>query len=203
VRANSTLLTLLATVAVGVLLLVTGGLLVSSTMSQTRAIEAQTGALSIQNVSHGVALSLLQVEVRGLTDLHDELEALRLSLPPNTNLAPFILQLDALALEHQVAVEAMSVSAAQVQPSRQVAAGATAPPTTSSPLPAGTLLGVPISLNVSGRYDGVLAFLNGLQRGQRMLSVTSFNTAQASDGSAAVSGTISAIVYVLTDSVDG
>lgn len=194
-RSNSSPLTLLAAFAVGLMLLVSSGLLVSSTAAQTSAIDAQTRALETQNVSSGVALSLLQVEVNGLTDLHDELEDLRLTLPPSTDLSPFILQLDSLAAEHQVAVEAVSVSAAQVQPSRTAGAA----PTTASPLPSGTLLGVPVSLNVSGSYDGVLAFLNGLQRGERMLSVTSFNTAQATDGSAAVvTGTISAIVYVLT-----
>ncbi|MFC5928096.1 hypothetical protein D6T64_10335 [Cryobacterium melibiosiphilum] len=196
-RSNSSLLTVLAALAVGLMLLVTGGLLVSSTKARTSAIDAQTGALETQNVSSGVALSLLQVEVNGLTDLADELEALRLTLPGSTNLAPFIVQLDALAAEHQVAVEAVSVSSPQVQPSRQAVAGAAAAPTTN-PLPAGTLLGIPVSLNVSGSYDGVLAFLSGLQRGERMLSVTSFNTAQVADTPDSVTGTISALVYVLT-----
>ena len=196
-RSNSTLLTLLSAIAVGVMLLLTGGLLVSSMSSHTRAIEGQTASLQTQNVSTGVALALLQAEVSGLTDLHDELEDLRRSLPENTNLAPFILQLDALSFEHRVAIEALSVSAAQMQPARQAVAGAAAPTTTTAISP-GTLLGIPVSLNVSGGYDGVLAFLNGLQRGERMLSVTSFNTAQTGESGDAVTGTISVIVYVLT-----
>ncbi|TFD55443.1 hypothetical protein E3T55_01145 [Cryobacterium frigoriphilum] len=199
-RTNRTLLTLLTAIAVGVMLLVAGGLLVSSTSAQTAAIKAQTSALETQNVSSGVALALLQVEVSRLTDLHDELKDLRLSLPDSTNLAPFILQLDALALEHQVLVDAVSVSGAQAQPSRQGTAGASA--TSAAPLPAGTLLGIPVSLNVSGSYDAVLAFLNGLQGGERMLSVTSFNTAQAGETGGSVTGTISAIVYVLTGPAD-
>lgn len=65
----------------------------------------------------------------------------------------------------------------------------------------GTLLGIPVSLNVSGSYDGLLAVFHGLQRGERMLPVTSVNTAQTGESSATVTGTISVIVYMLTGAI--
>jgi len=197
---KNTVSTLLAAGVVGVALLTASGLVVWSAADATNALEAETAALTMHNVSAGVAHDLLQAELGRITDFSDELEALRRSLPASTKLAPFILQLDALALEHRVSVDAVTVSGPQVRPTRQAAAAAAAGtpvPTIVTPVDAGTLLGIPVSLNVSGTADDVLALLNGLQRGERMLSVTSFNTTQVTETNT-VTGTISVVVYVLT-----
>lgn len=86
-----------------------------------------------------------------------------------------------------------------------VAAVPTAPAAPAAPAPvvnalvtAANFVAVPISLSVDGSYDDVLDFVEGLQLGERLVMVTTFNTSVAAD-SGNVTGSISAFVYVLLD----
>jgi Tfp pilus assembly protein PilO len=76
-------------------------------------------------------------------------------------------------------------------------AGSAAP----SPLvTAENFIAVPVTISVTGSFDAVLDFLEGLQNGQRLMTVTSFSSGTPSaDVPDRVTGQIAGIVYVLLD----
>ena len=90
-------------------------------------------------------------------------------------------------------------------------------PVPNALITASNFVSVPISLSVSGSYGNVLDFIEGLQKGTRLVMVTTFATARAESPPAAaptaittttvdtpatsdqVTTTISALIYVLID----
>ncbi|MBC7596034.1 MAG: hypothetical protein H7288_19255 [Kineosporiaceae bacterium] len=90
-------------------------------------------------------------------------------------------------------------------------------PVPNALITASNFVSVPISLSVSGRYGNVLDFIEGLQKGTRLVMVTTFATArmetpdpagpasnstsiiETSAASGQVTTTISALIYVLLD----
>ena len=105
-------------------------------------------------------------------------------------------------------------AAAPVVPTVAEAAAALAPKP-SALVTAANFVYVPVTLTIDGSYGNVLDFIEGLQKGTRLVLVTTFSTSpavapapvEAEDTSAgtvpgasdAVTATISAIVYVLLD----
>lgn len=87
-------------------------------------------------------------------------------------------------------------------------AGAPAATPAGSLVTADNFVAIPVSVTVHGAYSHVLDFIEGLQKGTRLVLVTGFNTtgepsAGSAGGKAAAGGTItasiSAYVYVLLD----
>ncbi|WP_241983482.1 type 4a pilus biogenesis protein PilO [Cryobacterium tagatosivorans] len=90
-------------------------------------------------------------------------------------------------------------AAAAAAAAAEAAAAAAVPAPVVNPLvTAQNFVAVPISVEVNGRYDDVLAFVAGLQKGKRLVMVTTFKTSEEED-SGNVTGTITAFVYVLID----
>ncbi|SDK29092.1 Tfp pilus assembly protein PilO [Cryobacterium psychrotolerans] len=90
-------------------------------------------------------------------------------------------------------------AAATAAAAAEAAAAAAVPAPVVNPLvTAQNFVAVPISLEVNGRYDDVLTFVAGLQKGKRLVMVTTFKTSEEED-SGNVTGTITAFVYVLLD----
>lgn len=90
-------------------------------------------------------------------------------------------------------------AAAAAAAAAEAAAAAVVPAPVVNPLvTAQNFVAVPISVEVDGRYDDVLAFVAGLQEGKRLVMVTTFKTSEEED-SGNVTGTITAFVYVLID----
>lgn len=87
-----------------------------------------------------------------------------------------------------------ATAAPAAAPAATAAAAATAP-VVSGLVTAENFIAVPISLSVDGSYDNVLDFIEGLQKGKRLVMVTKFDTAAAASDS--VTAKISAFVYVL------
>jgi Tfp pilus assembly protein PilO len=190
----------------------------------TRA--TRTAALA-QNEAYELQLAALQREFDGLETVQDELAVLRAAIPEGAALPAFIGQLDAIAGRTSVTVTEFSSADAMpyvpVVPAPDATApDATAPDTTvpdttapdatapdtdgagsAAPSPlvtAENFIAVPVTISVTGSFDAVLDFLEGLQNGQRLMTVTSFSSGTPSaDVPDRVTGQIAGIVYVLLD----
>lgn len=95
-------------------------------------------------------------------------------------------------------VDAAAVAAAAAAAAEAAAAAAVPAPVVNALVTAQNFVAVPISVEVEGGYDDVLAFVEGLQKGERLVMVTTFQTSEQAD-SGDVTGTITAFVYVLVD----
>ncbi|TFD51821.1 hypothetical protein E3T43_16210 [Cryobacterium sp. Hh7] len=63
-------------------------------------------------------------------------------------------------------------------------------------------IAIPLSITVTGRYDSVLDFVSGIQHGRRLVLINALSTVPTVDVavvSGTVTGTITALVYVLLD----
>ena len=90
-------------------------------------------------------------------------------------------------------------AAAAAAAAAEAAAAAAVPAPVVNPLvTAQNFVAVPISIEVDGSYEDVLAFVEGLQKGKRLVMVTTFQTSEEAD-SGNVTGTLTAFVYVLID----
>ena len=79
------------------------------------------------------------------------------------------------------------------------------PPVTNPLVTAANFVSVPVTLTLVGGYDQVLDFLDGLRRGERLVSVSAISTVAAEPGTtdapaeAGVTASISALLFVLRD----
>ncbi|TFD05865.1 MULTISPECIES: type 4a pilus biogenesis protein PilO [unclassified Cryobacterium] len=176
--------------------------------------EARTtrSAALAQNEVYDLQLAALQRQFDGLETVQDELAVLREAIPGGAALPTLIGQLDGIAGRTSVTltefssadampylpVVALPDTASGVDPTTAADASA-APSAASSPLvTAENFVAVPITIAVTGNFDAVLEFLDGLQNGQRLMTVTSFSTSAASaEAPDRVTGQIAGIVYVL------
>jgi Tfp pilus assembly protein PilO len=183
-------------------------------------------AVEEQNVGFEARLASLEEQFAGIGDLEDELSELREAVPSAGELPDFVRQVTAIADEHQVSVTSMALSDAQpfVVPEVPVAtdaatepgsdeeaadaaaaaavAPATGPTTSLSP---DLFLALPVTVTVEGGNDAALAFVQGLQFGDRVITVTNLSTQPfaAEDADGAVTATISGLIYVLLDASAG
>ncbi|TFC47058.1 hypothetical protein E3T26_07370 [Cryobacterium sp. TMT1-21] len=119
---------------------------------------------------------------------------------------PYVPMVVAPAVEAAPAADAPSGGTATPAPvDAAAAASAAAEAAIASAVPAPVVnplvtaenfVAVPISLSVDGAYDDVVSFVDGLQKGKRLVMVTTFNTSTPAD-SGKVTGNITAFIYVL------
>ncbi|MBG6213154.1 Tfp pilus assembly protein PilO [Cryobacterium sp. CAN_C3] len=217
---------------------------ISPMLNAAKAATAERAIVETQNVAYEAQVAALKKQFDSIGDLKSDLAALQLAVPSAADIPAFVTQLDAISQQHQVTLTGITVNDAQPYVPAVVAApvvtaavpaeGSTPVPTaapvvptaaetaaalapTPSPLiTAANFVSVPISLTVDGNYGNVLDFLEGLQKGTRLVMVTTFSTtgavvstapANADAGSSAaevtpassdaVTATISALIYVL------
>lgn len=179
-------------------------------------------AVEERNLGFEVRLASLEEQFDGIGALEDELAGLRDAIPNSGELPDFVRQVTAIAAEHEVSVTSITLSDAQpfVVPEIPVAADAAAEPTTDAEatdsaaaatetdataaptaLSPEQFLAVPVTVTVEGGNDAALAFVQGLQFGDRIITVTNLSTQPLAteDATGAVTATISGLVYVLLD----
>ncbi|MBX0301791.1 hypothetical protein K2F54_17645 [Cryobacterium sp. 1639] len=180
-------------------------------------------AVEEQNVAFEARLASLEEQFAGIGDLEDELTELRQAVPGAGELPDFVRQVTAIADEHQVSVTSIALSDAQpfvtpeapeaTDPAAEAvtdnaaagtAADATVAPATTVPAAAlspEVFLAVPVTVTVDGDNDGALAFVQGLQFGDRVITVTNLSVQPlaAEDADGTVTATISGLIYVLLD----
>ena len=142
---------------------------------------------------------------------------MQLGIPLAADIPAFVVQLDAIAAQHQVTLDQISISdGTGYVPVEPVAAAtgtdattdagavastdesvATAVPTSPGLTPA-TYISIPVSIEASGTSSTVLDFLAGLQYGNRIIAINTFSI-DAGTTSDIVTISIVAEIYVLTD----
>ncbi|TFB75948.1 hypothetical protein E3O06_04760 [Cryobacterium glaciale] len=191
---------------------------ISPKLEELSASRATRTAALAQNEVYELQLAALQREFDGLETVQDELAVLREAIPEGAALPAFVGQLDAIAGRTSVTLTEFSSADAllyaPVVPDTTVpdttVPDTTVPDTTapgaadaaaaapSALVTTDNFVAVPVTISVTGSFDAVLQFLDGLQSGQRLMTVTSFSSGTPSaDAPDRVTGQIAGIVYVL------
>ena len=196
---------------------------ISPKLGEARDATAERVAVEAQNTSYELQLATLKQQFESIDDLRVDLADLRESVPQGANIPQFVGQLDSIALQNTVKLTTITVSDAQsyaaalattaapeAAPPAAGAAAAAVPaagaaaatadaavPVAPVVTPADNLIAIPISLSVEGGYQNVLDFISGLQQGERLVTVSAFGTTASADAPSMVTGTITALVYVL------
>jgi len=199
---------------------------VSPKLSEARAAKAEQATVETQNASFEVQLATLKKQFESIGELRTELADLREAVPSGADIPAFVGQLDKIAQAQEVTLASITVSDAQPYvpvvaatpaapaPAEGAATGdsaAAAPidaaaaaaaavpaPVVNELITATNFVAVPISLSVDGSYDNVLDFIEGLQKGTRLVMVTTVTTTKP-EATSSVTSTISGFIYVLLD----
>jgi Tfp pilus assembly protein PilO len=218
-----TALLVIATVALGWVLGISPQLKEASTAAE------ETAAVDAQNVVNTADLEALKKQFAEIDSIRDELGKLEVALPGGVAVTSFLRQIDALSTQHGVTVEGITPGAAEefdsgAAPDDAAAVEGEEPaapaPSASSDaderaaeiadvvadaskqVDGGKLIAVEMTIAVSGPYDAVLAFTQGLQLGDRLFMANGLTMTQVGDmtvatDSRAYEGTITGLIYVI------
>jgi Tfp pilus assembly protein PilO len=200
---------------------------ISPKLEEVSVARATRTAALAQNEVYELQLAALQREFDSLETVQDELAVLRAAIPEGAALPAFIGQLDAIAdrtsvtltefssadaMPYLPVVPAPDATAPDATAPDATAPDATAPDatapdgaaagaavsTTPSPLvTAENFVAVPVTISITGSFDAVMEFLDGVQNGQRLMTVTAFSSSPGAPDRQ--TGQIAGIVYVLLD----
>ncbi len=214
-------------VVAGVLILLAAWFLLLSPLREEAAgVRAEVVTAEQQNDLLELQLTSLRADFAKLPEYKAELESLRVSVPRTVESSSLLRELDALAqttgvrisdIAFMAPVEVVPVGAAVASapavPVEEATAGEEAVPAApSGPVAPRGLVGLDLTLTVTGSPDAVGAFFTGLQDGStRLLLVTGFDLSRleeqgASDGQAAIAdgdqrASVRGTVYVLPAAV--
>lgn len=205
-------------------------LAVQPQLSQTAAARSQTETVDRTNDASRTELARLQAQAADLPKMRRELSTLSASVPDEARISEFIRELNAVAAASGTQVTSFTASDA-VAYSPAVSTGATGAQATSTPTSAATaepsasataavpqapaapsvvtnaaingrdFSVIPVTVSVDGSFDQALAFVKGVQGGQRLFLIDSITSSQKSgdDGAASTSSTwtFGGSIYVL------
>ena len=183
-------------------------------VEESNAAARELTMVEAQNTKLKASLATLNDDFANIDELRDDLADVQLGIPPAADIPAFVAQLAAIAAQHQVTLDQISISDgtgyAPVAPvatatgAAATTAAATTDASTATVVPASpaltpaTYISVPVSIEASGTSSTVLDFLAGLQYGNRIISINTFST-DAGTSSDTVTISIAAEIYVLTD----
>ncbi len=202
-------------VAVGYFLVAQPQLAAAST-ANAQLVDAQSQISTTQ-----AALISLKNEQKKLPDMKAQLKALQLSIPSNIDGSAYIRGLNDLASAAGVTITSIAVTDPQAYvppvlptpaatPTARPSASATPAPAAATPAVIGwvptmdalitgtNFVTIPVTVTVTGSFDGSLGFIHGLQTGTRLFLVTGIVTKEAEGGSG-VTATVSGYIYALID----
>ena len=211
-------------------------------LSGARAADDERLGVETQNQAYEQQLSALKEQYKGIEALTDQLSELRSELPTGADLPSFVNQLNTVAQDNSVTLTSIGVSdavsyapvivegtessgategeavegdAAPVDVVEEAPVAVPGVPFSNPIITAENFVAIPVDLVLTGEYANVVNFLEGLQMGTRLVTVTRFNTVPATAGAAAspvdgesvpvptagaaVTGTMSLLIYVLLD----
>ncbi len=179
---------------------------VSPQLSDAQSLRSQIDGAQVQNAVLQGQLDRLQAQQRQLPQLRQQLSAAAAALPPQPALARFTDQVQRRAAASSVTVSAVVAGQPAVAGGTPAAAAAStaAPAGASSPAAAPSaaasssatgMYALPVSVVVSGRWSGDVAFLRGLQYGgPRAVLVTSVDVGSATGSSPGQAGQVAMTV---------
>lgn len=150
---------------------------------------AARAGVEATNTDHAAVLAQLIEDSRDRKALTTDFNTLSASIPDGTAIPDFVNQLDDLAAANEVTLSGLTVADAQAY-----TPGAT---TASALITAQSLAALEVDVTISGDYDQVLQFVDGLQTGARLFLVTGITTQLDTDKPELVEASISGLVYVL------
>ncbi len=212
----------IGSVTVMVALVVAGWLLgIQPALAAAGAAELERVNVQAQNDAQLITLAELAAARQDQAQLEKDYATLLKSIPENPGTSAFIDGLDSLANRASVQITGFTVadplaytipqSAVPAAVADPAADGATpapvaapvapaVPPAVTSPLiTPDNFVGILITIDVSGTYESVLSFVNGLQTGSRLFLVTGIHTERNADADAEglVSAHLTGYIYVL------
>jgi len=214
ILSGLTVFLMVVLVAAGWFLVAQPQLAAAATANQSLAGVQSQSAATQATITHLIA------EQKKLPELTKDLAALRLSIPGGAESSAYINGLNALAasagvtitditLDDPVAYTSPAAAAAPKPGASPSPSPTPSPSATKAPAPTGwtppsdpritaaNFVAIPVSVTTIGDWPTTLAFIHGLQNGQRLFLVTGIATDVETDGSlkAAVKG----YIYVLLD----
>lgn len=219
---------------------------VSPLLETARAADVTRESVEAQNLAYDEELTILKEQFEGIGELETQLVDLRTEVPAGSALPAYLNQLTVSAQQHAVALATITVSdavaytplvteaAPAADTTTDVDTDATgtatpAPEPVAAPAPVGAgspvtsplvtgenFVAIPITIGLDGGYGNVLDFVESLQKGTRLTTVTALSTTKQDAPAAApsddeeapaatpaatdaVKGTISLYIYVLLD----
>jgi Tfp pilus assembly protein PilO len=215
---------------------------VSPLLSTASLSDESRRAAEAQNDVYSQELAILKEKFSGIDELQEQLDELRVAMPPTARQPDFIDELSRASLQHRITLTTITTADAVAYASNVVAPpvaetpdaddattdsadeAESAPAAESTPLTlpgegvpvtSGLVTGenfiaIPVSLTFTGDYTNSKAFINSLQTGDRLTSVTGFALTQGGETGAnggaepptstdTVSGTMSLLIWVLID----
>lgn len=173
---------------------------ISPQLAAASAANDSRETVKMQNARHQITLAELEKQFGELDDLRDDLEELRKAVPATGALPDMLRELHALAAAHGVAVSSVTVADpstyAPIENTAEDPELAAALATVST----GAFLVIPIDVGVTGLYQNVMAFISGLQHGERLFLVHDINLSSglmSTDSEVEVS--VSGQVFVLLE----
>lgn len=199
--------------------------------------ESQRADVQALNAKQEATLASLKKDYADIDALNAQLSDLSASVPSDSAIPAFVDEVDALGSAAGVTVAGIAVAdakpyepvsppaptggAATPSPTATPSPGATPaptptaaptpvagmPPVTSSKLTSVNFSSLAVTLTVKGTYAQALAFVNGIQTGERLFLVSGISTSTASSGGTAgkpgagvESTTVSGLIFVVTPS---
>jgi Tfp pilus assembly protein PilO len=191
---------------------------VSPVLAQAASADAQRSSIAASNLASQASIGVLKTKFARIDALTHELSALSTSVPSDAAIPVFLRELDALSNENSVGLSNVVVNEAvnYVVPAATPAPGAAgaAPAASPSPSPsasagaapaapavpagaAGRLVLIPVKITVTGTYGDIMAFVGGLQSGERLYLISTLSVTGTVEQPAAYSGDLTGYVYAL------
>lgn len=161
--------------------------------------DAQLATAQRVNQQHAATLVALRKASENLPELQKRARELESAIPSGLESSPLITATNDLAAATGVTITAIRINDGV---SYQEPGGDEAPDGAPNPLTDARITGdnfvlVPISIDVVGDLPNVLAFVHGIQTGERLVLVTKLSTSADGEEATAYTAKISGTTYVL------
>lgn len=195
---------------------------ISPIVAQTSSANIQRQSLVVTNDSSQARVAALKKQFENIGELEAQRDELSTSIPTGASIASFLREVNELTTANGVTLGNAAVSAAQsyeppvaatatttdtatasASPSPSPSASNSATDTTTTaaaPATGSGLILVPVTITVSGKYDNVLAFIGGIQAGQRLYLVKTVSIRASTAVEGDFDGSITGVVYALPSS---
>lgn len=163
-------------------------------LDAANASDDQLSAIEAQNTIHSADLAVLKEDFAKIAKFERELATLREAIPAGDDLDAFLGQLHSLEAKNGAVITAVSPLDAQpFIPTAEIA------PMVPASVDATTFVAIPVKISLAGTKAQVLAFIDGLQSGDRLCLVSGVVMQQDIETPTLYSADVSTLVYVLLD----
>jgi len=204
---------------IGAIVVLGWGLGISPKLNEASATGAEWETTIAENALHEAQIVTLKKQFEQVAGLRADLSDIQQAVPGSAQMPALVAQFDSAAVGSGVVIADFTTSDAQAYDPALLnvvapTGGVSAVPTTAGDaaaaveatavggvdprITATNFVAIPLSITVDGPYDNVLDFVSGVQNVRRLVTVTAVSTTVPNEVGI-VTGTITALVYVLLD----